>query len=246
MSLPFQFANVTTLVTSQLDANYNALGALTPVPCSVSGTNAITLTPLANTPTVAAYSNYMQFTGIAAATNTTTITIGVSGLAALPGYKDTQAGPVALVANDIVQLCQFTAIYDSALNSGGGGFHVITEPSRFPSAGGTISGLMLFTGPVVNGAFGNTSLSNVVSASASIGWPNIPVATSTVSTIPVTGCSVGDCVLLGTPASVPVGIAFFGWVSTVGVVTIQASNMSGASLTPVAGTYRATAQRYTP
>jgi hypothetical protein len=172
----------------------------------------------------------MQFTGIASATNSTAVTIAVGALPALPGYKDTVAGLSALGGNEIAQTCQFTAIYDSALNSGNGGFHIKS----------------LDIGPYLVGSAGNSLLTNIVSAAASIGWPNIPVAGSSVSTIPVTGCSVGDCVLLGMPASVPTGIAFFGWVSTVGVVTIQASNMSGASLTPVAGTYRATAQRYTP
>jgi hypothetical protein len=246
MSLPFQFANVTTLVTGQLDANYNALGALTPVPCTVAGTNTITMSLNASTPTVASFSNYMQFTGIVAATNTTTVTIAVGGLGALPAYKDTQAGPVALTGQELIQNCQFTAIYDSSLNAGGGGFHVSTTGSRISTSGGTITGPILFTGPVQVGVAGNTTLSNVVSAAASIGWPNIGATTSTVATLAVAGSSVGDCVFLSTPASVPAGITFFGWVPNAGTVTIQALNVTGASITPVAGTYRATAQRYTP
>lgn len=240
MSLPFQFANVTTLVTSQLDANYNALGALTPIPCSVAGTNALVMTPLASVPTVAAYSNYMQFTGTAATTNTGPVTVAVGALPALNGYKDTINGPVGLITADISTGSIFTAIYDSALNLGNGGFHIVADSSRVPQAGGP------FIGPVQFGNIANSALSNINSAAVSIGWPNIPANTSSLSTIAVAGVSVGDCVLLGTPASVPTGVAFFGWVSTIGVVTIQASNMTGSSITPVAGTYRATAQRYTP
>ena len=246
MSLPFQFANVSTLVTSQLDANYNALGALTPVPCSASGTDTIVLTTLANTPTVSGYSNYQQFTAIAQANNTTTVTISIGSNPALPGYTDTGSGPVTLTGNEIVANCQFTAIYDSTLNSGNGGFHIISPASRLSIDGGTIAGPMLFTGPVQHGSASNASLSNVVSASASIAWPNIGATASTVAILPVTGASVGDCVFLGTPASIPAGITFMGWVSTAGTVTIQALNVTGASITPVAGTYRAVAQRYTP
>lgn len=246
MALPFQFANVSTLVTSQLDANYNALGALTPIPCSVSGTNTVTMTPLASTATVSAFSNYMQFTGVAASTNTTAVTIAVSGLSGLPAYKDTLAGPVALTGREIIQNCEFTAIYDSALNSGSGGFHVNSGASFISSVGGTVSGPILFTGPVQVGASTNTTLSNVVSASASIGWPTIGATTSTVATLAVAGSSIGDCVFLSTPASVPAGITFFGWVPNAGTVTIQALNVTGSSITPVAGTYRATAQRYVP
>jgi hypothetical protein len=222
LSLPFQFANVTTLVTSQLDANYNALGALVPVVCSASGFNAIVLTPLANNPTISAYANYMLFSYVSGGFNSGPATAQVLGLAALPIYKDVGSGPVPLVENEIVVGCPVLLLYDSALNSGNGGFHLRSDQTTV------------------------TTLTNAVSASASIAWPNIPANTSSVSTIPVTGCAVGDCVTLGFPASVPLGIAFFGWVSTLGTVTLQVSNMSGASITPVAGTYRATAQRYVP
>ena len=43
MSLPTTFAALTTATGQQLDNNFSALGALTPIPCSVSGTNAITI-----------------------------------------------------------------------------------------------------------------------------------------------------------------------------------------------------------
>lgn len=243
MALPFQFANVTTLVTSQLDANYNALGALTPIPCSSSGSNVVTLTPLANTPTVSAYSNYIQFTFISASSNTSTTTAAVGALAALAVYKDTGAGPIQLSGGEIVQNCQYTIIYDSSLGGGSGGFH-LKNGATLSVSGGTITGPVVFNGPVMVGSAANSSLSNVVSTSSSIAWANIPAASASIATIALTGCSVGDCVFLGTPASVPTGIAFFGWVSAAGTVTLQAINETGSSLTPVAGTYRVVAQRF--
>ncbi len=215
MALPFVFANVATLATPALDANYNALGALTPIPCAVAGTNTITLTPLTSTPTVAAYSNYMQFTGIAASTNTTAATAVVGGLAALPIYRDSTAGPVALVGGEIVASCAITLSYDLALNAGGGGFHL-----QAPAA------------------------TLVISTSQSIGWPSIPANLGSVSTIFASGASVGDVVTVGTPASVPIGIIFFGWVSSVSTVTLQAYNVTTGGITPVAGTYRIAVRRY--
>jgi hypothetical protein len=246
MSLPFILANVTTLVTSQLDANYNALGALAHIPCSANGTNTIALTPLSTAPTVSGYQNYSQFSFIAAGTNTGPATLQVLSFTALPVYKDTVAGPVALTGGEIVQNCANIVLYDSTLNGGNGGFHLESDAAVLNLTGGTVSGPMLFTGPVQFGSAANTSLSNVVSASASIAWPNIGATTSTVSTLALVGCSVGDVVSLATPASIPTGVTFFGYVPNAGTVTIQALNVTGASITPVAGTYRAVARRYTP
>jgi hypothetical protein len=161
MALPFQFANATTIVTTQLDANYNALGALTPIPCVVAGANTIVMTPLANTPTVSSYQNYMQFSGIAAATNTTTVTVSVGGLPTLPGYKDTPTGPIAMIAGDLAQNTQFTAIYDLALNSGNGGFHVNPNSASVPVPG-------LFGTPGINANSANTD--NPINISLPVGY----------------------------------------------------------------------------
>ncbi len=125
MALPFLFANASTLATPALDANYDALGALTPVPCLVAGTDSLTLTPLASTPTVAAYSNYMQFTGIAVQTNTSSVSAVVGSASLLPVYKDTSGSPAVLTGGEIVATCAFGLLYDSALNSGNGGFHLM-------------------------------------------------------------------------------------------------------------------------
>lgn len=222
MSLPFLFSAVTTLVTSQIDANNNALGALSVLACTVSGTNTITLTQQANSPNPVAYRNYLVFSGIAAGTNTTAVTAQLAALGGIPVYKDSSAGPIALSGGEIVINCAFFLMYDGALNAGSGGFHLLT------------------------GLASTSVLTNSVSATASIGWPNIPASTGSISTIPVTGCSVGDCVILGLTASVPTGVIFNGWVNNAGTVTIQALNVTAASITPIAGTYRATAQRFAP
>jgi hypothetical protein len=86
MSLPFAFTGNVTPTGEQLDADLAALGALTPIPCTVSGTNTISLTPIGNVPNVAAYANYGQFSGVAAATNTGAVTVAVGSLAPLAVY----------------------------------------------------------------------------------------------------------------------------------------------------------------
>ena len=125
MALPVTFAAQTTPTMPELDQNFAALGALTAIPCTVSGTNTITMTPAANTPTIAAYANYQPFSGVAAATNTGAATNAVGGLTALAIYKDSASGPVALAGGEIVIGNALYLVYDSALNAGNGGFHLL-------------------------------------------------------------------------------------------------------------------------
>lgn len=135
MSLPNVFANVTELDTPALDANFNALGALTVIPCLAVGTNAITLTPLANTPTIAAYSNNAPIFGFqaAATTSTTPVTAQVGTLPALQIYKAN--GAVAIGANDFLIGNTYYIAYNAALNSNAGGFVVVNPGSTAATAG---------------------------------------------------------------------------------------------------------------
>ena len=138
MTLPNTFGTKTAATGQQLDDNFNALGVLVPIPCTVSGTNTVTMTPATtNTPAVLAYSNYRLFSGVVATSNTGAVTIQVGSLTALPAYKDSPAGPIALSGGELHTGNAFTAEYDAALNSGGGGFHVWSNTAF---AGGTLSG----------------------------------------------------------------------------------------------------------
>lgn len=144
MALTYIFSNQTQPNLAWLDVDLAEVGALTTLPCVIAGTNSLTLTQSANTPTIAAYANYIRFSGIIAVTNTSTVTAQVGSLAALPVYKDTSAGPVALVSGDLKSSNYVVLTYDSALNSGGGGFHV-----NAPSAGsgtGTVTSVATGTG----------------------------------------------------------------------------------------------------
>jgi len=179
MTLPVTFANLSSPVPlSSLDQDFAAVGALTIIPCGVTGTNSLSLTPAANTPTVSAYANYMQFSGIAAADNTGAVTAGVGSLAGLPVYKDTATGPAALTGAEIQAGNLITLVYDSALGAGGG-FHLQTginssSGSYLPLGGGTLTGPLFGTSLSLSGT---ASVSGLTSSGA-------------VTAVSVTGVSV--------------------------------------------------------
>src|SRR5438105_15338186 len=126
MTLPVQFAALTQATGQNLDDDFAALGKLTPIPCTVSGTNVLALTANTDTPAVTAYANYMPFSGVVTSSNTGAVTAAVGSLATLNVYKDSIAGPVALSGGELVAGNAFTLVYDLALNSGAGGCHAIT------------------------------------------------------------------------------------------------------------------------
>lgn len=130
MSLPNSFGNEPNPVMSELDVNFAALGAISYVPCTAAGTNTITLTPRANTPAINGYSQLQGYPFVAVGTNTGGVQIQVLGpsgspLTLLQAYKLSSAGPIALTAGDIQNGSYYVPVYDLALNSGVGGFHLV-------------------------------------------------------------------------------------------------------------------------
>jgi hypothetical protein len=197
MALPVTFASLSTVTLSQLDQNFNALGALTPIPCAVTGTNTLALAPAANTPTVAVLANYMQFTGVAANTNSGAVTANVNSLGPLNVYVDTPSGPVAVSSGQIVQNTLFTLMYDSTLNTGAGGFHLLSAVvvgSFLPLGGGTLSGALVGTtitlsGPIksAGATISGTSTLASVNASGNITGSGLIGTSATVTTSTVSG-----------------------------------------------------------
>lgn len=126
MAFPWIFANLAAgnQPASKLDDNFNALGTYATVPCAASGTNAITLTPAAGAPTISAYNQLQAYRFIAAATSTGAVTIQVLAIGFLPAYLPSVTGPTAAGTGNVVIGESYDAIYDVALNSGGGGFHL--------------------------------------------------------------------------------------------------------------------------
>jgi hypothetical protein len=212
------FAAVTSEVTTSLDGNFNILSALTPIPVSVSGTNTLVLTSIQAAGSVTAYANYMQFAGVAVATNTGAVTAQFGSLAALSVYKDTLLGPEPLTGSEIVQNCELSLMYDSTLNSGAGGFHLQARSS---------------------------ATTRNLSATGTITWSAILPGATQDQIVPLPGCLVGDIATLGPPASVPSGIMLSAYISGAGSVSVRAANVtSGSTITPASVVYRVGALGY--
>lgn len=236
MALPITFAGQNFIQMSALDTQFAAVGALTAIPCAASGANVITLTPNANTPTIAAYANYQPFSFATANDNTSAVTAVVGGLAPLPVYKDTPAGAVALTGGEMQAGCLAVLTYDSALNSGSGGFHLQTGGAVLVGQTVTVAALILGTG---------TPLKRIISTLASLTFTNTAANTSQDQTVLLTGATLNDSVVLGAPAGIATGLGYMGFVAAAGTVTVRALNITAASLTPTGGTFRVTCVGFT-
>jgi hypothetical protein len=146
MAFPFVFTGATDATGADLDGNFNAAGLLGTIPCQVSGTNALTLTPY-TTPTIGtppiSLQAQLRFSGIAAVTNSGATTANCGSIGALGVYKDTSSGPAALSGGEIAVGNYFVLAYDAALNSGAGGYHLQTSASN---AAGTVTGVVAGAG----------------------------------------------------------------------------------------------------
>jgi hypothetical protein len=133
MALPFIFNNLAAgnQPASDLDTNFNAVGFMAITQCTATGTNSITLVPNSNQPTIAAYANYQQFSFVPAGASTGSVTIAVNSLAALNVYLSdgaTQAASGTFSTSMVVVVA-----YNSALNSGAGGFIILSAQGIVPS-----------------------------------------------------------------------------------------------------------------
>lgn len=266
------FANLTTPTTPELDANFIAYAVFGNIPCTVSGTNALALTQNANTPTLTQLVNYQRFTGVFVNNNSGSLTLQVGAFSVLNGYKDSGSGPIPFVGGECIIGNAFTAEYDSALNSGSGGFHVSTSTQL---AGGTIVGnLTLSNGSLIalGGSLGVTlssallsgnsltisalnlkvgsgtvaTLTHMLSALGTLTYTVTPAQTSQDQNIVVTGAQLQDVISLGIGAVIPSGAGFTGFCGTVGTVTVRMSNPTASSISLTTMTVRAMAMGLTP
>lgn len=141
------FANLTAPTGPELDGNFTAFAVFGNIPCTVSGTNALTLVQNANTPTLTQLTSYIRFTGTFAATNNGAMTVQIGSFGVLPAYQDGPSGPTAFVGGECIIGNMFSAIYDPALNSGNGGYHIGTGTQL---AGGTIAGNLALSSGVLS------------------------------------------------------------------------------------------------
>lgn len=252
------------LELSALDNNFVTLGAADTIACGIAGTNTLTLTQnaagLVPSQTIAAYTNYMLFTGVASATNTGAVTATVGAVGALNVYKDTLAGPALLTGNEIIINNAISLRYDSTLNSGAGGFH-LTSSTANTSAAISPSSVQIA---------GNSTLTNLLSGNsptltftATPGWSSqdqtFSVTAALASALPV----AGDFMLVNPPSLGATGVDFRGFVLGSGgfsvslgsasyaslsmtTINIRLTNAASASLASNSGIYRYAAIRTVP
>ena len=250
------------LELSALDNNFVTLGAADTIACGIAGTNTLTLTQnaagLVPSQTIAAYTNYMLFTGVASATNTGAVTATVGAVGALNVYKDTLAGPALLTGNEIIINNAISLRYDSTLNSGAGGFH-LTSSTANTSAAISPSSVQIA---------GNSTLTNLLSGNsptltftATPGWSSQDQTFSVTAALGNAGIlpAIGDFVLVNPPSLGAAGIDFRGYIAGAGslslssvsvvsctTINIRLTNAASASLASNSGIYRYAAIRTVP
>lgn len=147
MTFPTTFANLAAgnQPASLLDTMFGIVGAMGAIPCTSTGTNAITLTPLTNYYLPAAYADYQIVSFVAANSATGAVTVQLGALAFVNLYM-----PSGLQANsgDINSGDFYIAAYNGALNSGSGGFQVFnaSTPSVVQPIRGTFKNLKITNG----------------------------------------------------------------------------------------------------
>lgn len=110
---------------SILDQMFNDAGALSATQCAASGTNTITLTPNSFTPPISAYANLQTFGFTAQNNSSGAVTLQVSALGFLPVYIP--GGTRQAASADINAGTYYQIVFLQSLNSGGGGFIVVSE-----------------------------------------------------------------------------------------------------------------------
>lgn len=191
MALPFSFSNNTSPTGVQLDADLAALGAMGTQLCVATGTNTITLAPGANQPTVAAYVNQQLFVFTAANTSNGAVTARVNALAFLPLYVP---GGAQANTGDIVNGSPYLVQYLAALNSGSGGFIIL---SAVPSASAAATVVSSAKGLTVNNNSGVPSTKVDITAGYTVlattgGTPKFLASVSVTIDLTTTGANGMD------------------------------------------------------
>lgn len=255
--MPFtitQFGSDTSPALPDLDQNFKALGVLSPIPCTASGTNTISLTPqttgsgsIATSIALTAYQNGVKLDFIAAATNTGATTAAYAALAGLTIYKDGGEGVVALVGGEIIIGCAISLIYDSALSSGGGGWHLVSTSAI---AGTTIAPALIRTaGGVQWGATTNPTLTRMLNGNATLAFTSLVPNSAQEQTFTLAGVSLTDRIIWNFPQPNSIGLSgFAGYVIAAGTIHatlgVRVVNVTAAStITPGTVTIGAMAMR---
>lgn len=149
MSFPTLFQNLpgspATNPASLLDAMFAIVGAQGAIPCTATGTNAITVTPITNYYLPAAYADYQIVSFVAVANASGAVTIRLGALSFVKLFM-----PSGLQANsgDININVFYIAAFNGALDSGNGGFIVFnaSTPSVVQGVVGAFKNLKIVNG----------------------------------------------------------------------------------------------------
>lgn len=152
MALPTIFGPLTSASGGELDGCLAAVGALTTIQCTSTGTNSIVLTPFANQPTVSGYGlpNPLKFGFTAPASSSGAVTLEVASLGFLPVYT---ANGVQATSGTLTSGNYYEVTYSGgAIYNSGNGAWVLTAyqastglTALAPSA---IRGLQMFNNAV--------------------------------------------------------------------------------------------------
>lgn len=258
------FSNLTNPTGPELDNTLTTVSYLGVLPCSVAGTNALTLSQPSNSTQypVTAYFDGLEISGIVAVTNTTALTARLGSLPFLNVYNDSATGPVAPVAGALVAGNAFTLRYDSALNNGTGGWHLISSTASgiyLLLSGGTITGNLNVTGTLTASTLSASlasltklqvgasaaSITRILSGTASITFSVVAANSFQEQPFSLAGVQVNDSLAVGPPSLTAQGVGLTAFVPAAGTVTLRAVNTGTVSLTPGGGLYRVTAMGFT-
>lgn len=171
MAYPTIFANLTAgnQPLALFDTMFNIVAQMVAIPTLASGQNIIALTPIGNAPTLSGYTRFNTFTFKAVATSSAPVTASFASLASLPVYKSD--GTTQVAANDILTGGLYLLIYDSGLNSGGGGFYlsIPTVSLTTPAVGGSISNLRIANNGVTPDTQIDVTVAEVIMVNPSTG-----------------------------------------------------------------------------
>jgi hypothetical protein len=119
---------------SLFDGMFNQTAAMIQIPCSASGNNAVSLTPLINCPALASYNELGGYRFRANGNSSAAVTAQFNGIGFLPVYH--ADGVTQANVGDLVNGQEYVLIYSATLSGGFPGFFL-----EQPTVGGGATGL---------------------------------------------------------------------------------------------------------
>jgi len=144
MAWPTIFANLAAgnQNLSLFDTMFTQVAQMVAVPCTVTGVNALTLTPIGNAPAFTSYQNFTAARFIAGANSTGNMSATFGGLATLNVYLGD--GATRASTGNVLAGGEYVLVFAQSLNAGAGGFYL--EQATVPvSVAGFAPQVQVFT-----------------------------------------------------------------------------------------------------